>query len=129
MTYVPGTHPTTASDGLQPASVLPGLSTMMTAGFRYETHPQRVVFGAGKIGTLATEIAALGAKRALVVSTPGQRTAAEDIARRLGDLAAGTCAEALMHTPVEATERAMTTLAKTHADCLVSYVVGKWFVF
>lgn len=124
MTYVPGTPSATAPVDLQPAAPLPGLAAMMTGGFRYETHPQRVVFGAGKIGTLATEIAALGAKRALMVSSPGQRTAAEGIARRLGDLAAGTCAEARTHTPVEATELAMAILAKTHADCLVAYGGG-----
>ena len=124
MTNVPGNLPTTAATGGPETLPPPGLSAMMASGFRYETHPQRIVFGAGKLATLATEIAALGAKRALVVSSPGQRSVAEAIARQFGDLAAGVCAEAEMHTPVEATERAMTALSKTHADCLVAYGGG-----
>ncbi|MDI7861757.1 maleylacetate reductase [Rhizobiaceae bacterium n13] len=97
---------------------------MLAGGFRYETHPQRIVFGAGKIETLPTEVAGLGAKRALIISTPGQQGTAEDLARRLGRSAAGICAEARMHTPVEVTDRAMAVLTKSHADCLVAFGGG-----
>ena len=38
--------------------------------FVYNSQPQRVVFGAGALQHLAREIEALGARRALVLSTP-----------------------------------------------------------
>ena len=52
-----------------------------TSSFVYTSQPQRVVFGAGSITHLAREIAALGARRALVLSTPEQR--AHRVARDL----------------------------------------------
>ncbi len=40
--------------------------------FTYTGLPMRVVFGAGSIGKLSAEVEKLGAKRALVLSTPGR---------------------------------------------------------
>ena len=52
--------------------------------FIYTSHPSRVVFGAGSLNHLEREIIQLGAKRALVLSTPEQAAQAEAIAKRLG---------------------------------------------
>ena len=52
--------------------------------FMFEANPARVLFGAGRIDALVDEAERLGARRALVLSTPEQRAQAEDGARRLG---------------------------------------------
>jgi alcohol dehydrogenase class IV len=88
--------------------------------FTYESLPQRVVFGWGTLDRVGEEVERLGCARALVLSTPEQRGAAEALASRLGPLAAGTFAGAVMHTPVEATARAMAALREAAADCTIA---------
>src|ERR1700758_2792604 len=75
--------------------------------FTFAGLPSRVIFGSGTLAQVGTEIARLGRKRALVLSTPNQRADAEALALRLGNVAAGVFAEAAMHTPLEVTERAL----------------------
>jgi alcohol dehydrogenase class IV len=48
--------------------------------FVYIGQPARVVFGAGSLAQLVPEIERLGARRALVLSTPEQRASAKDVA-------------------------------------------------
>ncbi len=96
----------------------------MTASFLYNVNPARIVFGAGSLNGLAGEIRRLGCHRALVLSTPFQRAAAERLATTLGDLAAGVFTEAAMHTPVAVTEKAMVAYAQTGADCVISFGGG-----
>ena len=50
--------------------------------FVYNGQPARVIFGAGSLKHLAREIETLGARKALVLSTPEQRASAEMIAGR-----------------------------------------------
>lgn len=88
--------------------------------FVYNANPARIVFGAGTSATLGKELEAAGKSRALVLSTPFQREAADKLATGLGGLAAGVFAEAAMHTPVDVTERAMAAFAAADADCVVS---------
>jgi alcohol dehydrogenase class IV len=90
------------------------------APFVYTGLPCRVIFGRGTLARAADELRALGAKRALVLSTPEQAEAAEALARQLGDLAAGVFPGAAMHTPVEVTERAMQAIRARNADAVVS---------
>ena len=71
--------------------------------FAFAGLPSRVIFGSGTLAQSGVEIARLGRKRALVLSTPNQRADAEALASRLGDVAAGVFAEATMHTPLEVT--------------------------
>ncbi len=52
--------------------------------FIFSAQFPRVVFGAGSLQYLEREIGLLGAKRALVLSTPEQRGQAEEVAKRLG---------------------------------------------
>ncbi|WP_264210849.1 maleylacetate reductase [Leisingera thetidis] len=80
----------------------------------------RVSFGPGVRHRVAEEIERLGAKRALILSTPHQEATAQAFAAEVGALAAGVFAEAAMHTPVSVTEAAMTQVAETGADCIVS---------
>lgn len=87
--------------------VFPGLST-------------RVVFGHGTLAQVPDEVARLGHSRALVLSTPQQEAQAQALATALGNRAAGIFAGAVMHTPVEVTEAAITAYRATGADCVVS---------
>jgi alcohol dehydrogenase class IV len=88
--------------------------------FVYASAPSRVVFGSGTSERIADEVKALGCSRALVLSTPQQEADARRLADRLGPLAAGVFPGAVMHTPVEVTERAMQVVREAGADCTVA---------
>jgi alcohol dehydrogenase class IV len=88
--------------------------------FIYQGLPSRVVFGAGSIDHLEREIDLLGAKRAIVLSTPQQREQAEALAARLGPRAVGVFARAVMHVPVETAQEARDYAARLGADCAVA---------
>jgi alcohol dehydrogenase class IV len=80
----------------------------------------RVVFGAGSLAQLPTEIERLGARRALVLSTPEQQASAEQVAAMLGSRAAGVFAKAVMHVPIETAREARDVARKLEADCAVA---------
>lgn len=80
----------------------------------------RVRFGAGLRHKLRGEVERLGAQRTLILTTPRQSGLAEELARTLGDLYAGTCTKAKLHTPVAVTEDGLKDLNQMDADCLVS---------
>jgi maleylacetate reductase len=88
--------------------------------FVHTSHPQRVVFGAGSLRHLAREIDALGAPRAIVLSTPEQRAQAERVAEMLGAQAAGIFDRAVMHVPIETAREARELARKLDADCAVA---------
>jgi len=88
--------------------------------FAYSSLPSRVVFHAGALDELGAEIDRLGARRALVLSTPEQREAAEDVVLRLGPRAAGVYAGAVAHVPVETAEVARAAAKSLKADCCVA---------
>jgi alcohol dehydrogenase class IV len=88
--------------------------------FIYTSQPQRVVFGAGSLARLGREIEALGARRALVLSTPEQRGQAERVAALLGPQAAGIFDRAAMHVPIETARAAREAARKLDADCAVA---------
>ncbi|HEX5778677.1 MAG TPA: maleylacetate reductase [Xanthobacteraceae bacterium] len=88
--------------------------------FIYDGLPCRVIFGTGTLDGLASEIDRLDAKRALVLSTPEQSKAANDLAASIGTRAAGVFTRATMHTPVDVTEAAMQEVRSSGADCTVA---------
>jgi alcohol dehydrogenase class IV len=88
--------------------------------FSYNQLPGRVVFGVGALDALPHEIDLLGARRALVLSTPEQRTQAQEIAGRLGDRCAGIFPRAVMHVPVETAREARAEAKRLGADCAVA---------
>ena len=88
--------------------------------FVYTAQPARVVFGAGALSQLAQEIDALGARKALVLSTPEQRGAAEMVAGLLGARAVGVFDRAVMHVPIETAREARELARKLGADCAVA---------
>ena len=93
---------------------------MSVPSFSFAGLPTRVVFGEGTLAEVGAEIDRLGRRRALVLSTPGHRLAAERLAGELGARAAGVFAGATMHTPVAVTEAALAAWAEAEADCLVA---------
>lgn len=88
--------------------------------FVYNGQASRVVFGAGSLQHLAREIDILGARRALVLSTPEQRVSAEMIADLLGVRAAGVFDRAVMHVPIETAREAREVARKLGADCAIA---------
>ncbi|MFT4149445.1 MAG: maleylacetate reductase [Paracoccaceae bacterium] len=80
----------------------------------------KVRFGAGVRHAIAEEVTALGAKRALILSTPHQVAVAEEFAALCGQLAAGTFTGAVMHTPVDVSEQATEHARRIGADVLVA---------
>jgi alcohol dehydrogenase class IV len=88
--------------------------------FTYTGLPARVVFGAGSLARLPAELERLGAKRALVLSTPGRAASVEAIARSLGARCAGFFPGAVMHTPIETAVEARRVAEETGADCCVA---------
>jgi alcohol dehydrogenase class IV len=88
--------------------------------FSYNALPGRVVFGVGSLAKLDEEIERLGAKRALVLSTPQQRAQADEIAQRLGPRAAGVYDQAVMHTPIESVRAARELARRLDADCAIA---------
>jgi maleylacetate reductase len=88
--------------------------------FVYNGLPARVVFGAGALAKLPEEIERLGAKRALVLSTPEQKESAQAVKAALGARAAGVYDKAQMHVPIEIAEDARRVARELGADCCVT---------
>src|SRR5580658_10405374 len=88
--------------------------------FTYDQPPARIIFGVGAFARLGDEVMRLGARRALVLSTPEQLKEAEEAVRRLGSLAAGIFPEAVMHVPIETARDARAAAKRLDADCCVA---------
>ncbi|API61263.1 maleylacetate reductase (plasmid) [Tardibacter chloracetimidivorans] len=80
----------------------------------------RVVFGAGTLSDLRSEVARLGINRAFFLSTAAQRETIAVARASMADLFAGEFADAAMHTPVAVTDTALAMLRAADADGLVS---------
>lgn len=91
-----------------------------TPVFSAQFAPVRVRFGVGVRRQVSEEIARLGCKRALVLSTPPQADQAMEMAQDIGDLAVGVFTRATMHTPIAVTEEAVAHAQSVRADCLVA---------
>jgi maleylacetate reductase len=88
--------------------------------FVYHGQTPRVVFGPGALDQIAIEMDRLGAKRAIVLSTRGQRALADRVAARLGARVVGVYDKAVMHVPSETTEAARAVAKAWDADCCVA---------
>src|SRR5271170_1435545 len=105
---------------LGPTRPTTGKETALQDRFVYTAHPSRVVFGAGSLAALAEEVAALGCRRAFVLTTRQQEATGADVVAQLGPLAAGLFPGAAMHTPLAITERALAAFEAAKADCTVA---------
>jgi maleylacetate reductase len=88
--------------------------------FTYQAPATRVIFGAGTLARLPDEVARLGGRRTLVLSTPEQRASAERVAALLGERAAGIFDRAAMHVPIESAREARAVARQLGADCAVA---------
>ena len=95
--------------------------------FTYVAMPTRVVFGAGAVSQLGAEVERLGAKRALLISTPGRAGMVRALARGLQ--VAGLFDQAVMHTPVAAVEAARAMARSVAADCCITIGGGSTIGF
>jgi maleylacetate reductase len=95
--------------------------------FTYVAMPTRVVFGAGAVSQLAAEVQRLGAKRALLISTPGRAQMVRSLARDLQ--VAALFDQAVMHTPIEAVEAARSMASAVEADCCIAIGGGSTIGF
>ncbi|MDQ0395772.1 maleylacetate reductase [Labrys monachus] len=87
--------------------IFPGLTT-------------RVVFGSGTTARAGDEVRRLGHDKVLVLSTPHQQADAERLAATLGELSAGIFAGAVMHTPLDVTQKAVDAFRSSGATAVVS---------
>jgi len=87
---------------------------------------QRLQFGAGGVDRVGELVRELGARRVLLVTSPG-RQASEDgerVVRALGRLLAGTYAEARPHVPTSSVQGALLQARRDGVDGLVSFGGG-----
>jgi maleylacetate reductase len=92
--------------------------------FIYAGAPSRIVFGAGAVSGLAAEVDRLGAKRALVLTTPGRSASVRTSVAGLGERLAGIYDKALMHVPVEVALDARRVAQELGADCCIAWGGG-----
>jgi alcohol dehydrogenase class IV len=87
--------------------------------FEYSALPARVVFGFGTLPRVVDELSALGRKRAFVLSDLHHAAAgAGRLMQALDKLGVQLSADAVMHTPVDVTERVMARLVALDAGAI-----------
>ncbi len=95
--------------------------------FVYNALSARVVFGAGSVAGLPDEVARLGAKRPLLLTTPGRAEMVAVVSRTLS--VAGVFDKVVMHTPLEAANQARELAQKLGADCCIAVGGGSTIGF
>lgn len=88
--------------------------------FDYQALPWNIIFGVDSLQRLPEELDKLGYSRALVLTTPPQKSQGEDIIKLLGHRAAGLFDQAIMHVPADAVKQAITAVERLGVDCTVS---------
>jgi maleylacetate reductase len=85
--------------------------------FVYAALPTRVVFGRGRLSEAPAEAKRLGMKYPLIITTPHQSETGSQLAQAIGG---AHWAGAMMHTPLEDTEKALEFFHEREADGVVS---------
>ncbi|EGO96662.1 maleylacetate reductase [Acidiphilium sp. PM] len=96
------------------------ISSVFQQNFTYVAAPQRIVFESQAHLRVGEEVAALGRKRCLVLTTPEQAATGTNLVSVLGQAAVEHFDGATMHTPVDITEKAVLLAQRVDADCLVA---------
>lgn len=86
----------------------------------YNATPPKVIFGRGALEQVREAVEQLGAKRALVLCTPGRKPMGERAAKIIGDLCIGILPEAVSQVPIELARSARVKAKEMGADCLVA---------
>ena len=89
--------------------------------FEFNGSPSRVVFGIGTLkNSLPKEVARQNLKAPLILSTPRQEEWTKLIELLLDGKAVGVFNEAIIHTPIHITEKALGYLKDNNADSIIS---------
>ncbi|MDC3726916.1 maleylacetate reductase [Rhodococcus sp. Rp3] len=88
--------------------------------FVYNSHPVRVIFGPGTASRVADEVRRLDRSRVLLLAGEHVRHQAELVEKYLGDLQVARFDGAVMHTPVEVTERVLGLVTEHDVDAVVA---------
>lgn len=88
--------------------------------FTYEPLGGRIVFGAGTVDRVASEVRELGAGRVLLLASPSSVGIADRIAVDLGDVLAARWSDVRQHVPTALAESARAAAREAKADAIVS---------
>jgi maleylacetate reductase len=88
--------------------------------FDFSVLPQRIVFGAGRLRDLPTEIEQLGLHRILLIHSGSAKPAADQAAEALGERVVERLAETRQHVPATLADRASGVAVQTDADGVVT---------
>ena len=88
--------------------------------FIYNALPGRIIFGAGKIQSLADEIDRLDCRRVLVLTTPQQKDLGSVVKDCIGDRWVATFDQATMHVPTDVVDQALDVAKTARVDCVVA---------
>ncbi len=91
----------------------------MTA-FTWDGIRSRVVFGTGSIDQIPTEFDRLGARRVMVVSTPGRAKLVQRVAELAGAAVVARFDRAVVHVPESIAIDARMAAERSSADCLLA---------
>jgi maleylacetate reductase len=86
----------------------------------YNATPPRIVFGVGSLEGIAAEVERLGARRAVLVTTPGRSALGDRVAALIGERCVGLLAQAVSQVPIELARSAREEVKALDADCIVS---------
>lgn len=92
--------------------------------FYYQALPVQVYFGAGEAKRTQDILKQAGYHKILLIATPGQQKAAEQLARQLGDLTVTVYAHAVMHVPAEVARQAIQAAQELQVDCCLAFGGG-----
>lgn len=87
--------------------------------FIHDLASPRIIFGYGARSSLREEIERLGCRRALLISTLGQADAAANAVNDSRHLITASFNGAVMHTPTDVTQVALSVVVDAKADCLL----------
>jgi len=88
--------------------------------FLFRSLPWNIVFGPGTVEQLPERLDALGYKRPLLLTTPGQVQRGERVAAMLSPREAALFANAKTHTPLPTVLQALETAEKLGSDCTIA---------
>ena len=92
--------------------------------FAYATRSVRVVFRAGALADLGSELDREEHRRALLLTTPGRALNVDRLLDHLGERLAATFAGARVHVPVDAVMAAQELADRVTPDCLLTFGGG-----
>jgi maleylacetate reductase len=87
--------------------------------FVHELQSGRVVFGAGSLKTVSSEVARLGGERVLLISDEFVKDAADELADGLGNHVIRRVSEVVQHVPVELADAVASVARRDRIDVVV----------